>query len=93
MTITVIHGAMATGKTMHRERFRQQYGCTRIVEDWPYWKGDGEPASGDLVLTNHSPDQIAKKLPDARLVHIDTARAAIGLEPAPRGGFMQAAKG
>jgi hypothetical protein len=90
MAITVIHGPMATGKTFHAVRFKQQYCCNRVLDGWPDdggSRGHGEPRDGDLILTTRSPTDMRQKLPDARYVDINTARRRVGLPPAPKQGF------
>ena len=46
-----------------------------------------QPRAGDLILTTESVAVIAKHLPDARIVDVNTARASIGLCAAPASGF------
>jgi len=90
MTITVIHGHQATGKTVNARAFLKQYGCARIVDDWrpgSRFSPECQPRAGDLVLTTEDAAIIAKHLSDARIVDINTARASIGLCAAPAGGF------
>jgi hypothetical protein len=86
MRIVVIHGPQATGKTLHASRFAEHYGCARTL-DWTHAKQHEQPLDGDLLLTIEPPAKILRALPDATLIPVNVARAAIGLDPAPAGGF------
>jgi hypothetical protein len=81
MTITVIYGPPASGKTVNAERLQKHYGCSGICDDWdPAGRMlHRKPLNGDLVLTNEmSVSEILKHLPRARIVSIETALASIG---------------
>lgn len=91
---TVIYGPPATGKTKHAALFAQHYGCGRILE------GDEQPVLSeqkkhkgaqlrhdDMILTTDTHPRAAKRFPGARLIGINEARAAIGLDLAPAKGF------
>jgi hypothetical protein len=100
MAITVIHGPQRTGKTLNAERFRQHYGCSRVLDRHSDEMLLGDIRDGDLLLTTSTPDElarilrharfraIAEQMHDARHIPVNEARAAIGLEPAPASGFM-----
>jgi hypothetical protein len=81
MSITVIYGAPATGKTTYAQRLSQHYCCSRIVDSWEPRQGGQRPCSGDLVLTTAGPDEIRQHLPGARLIWIPVALRAIGVKP------------
>jgi len=90
MTITVIRGHQATGKTVNAQAFQKQYGCSAIVDDWyppSRCSRELEVRDGSLVLTTESEASIGKHLPGARVIDINTARASIGLCHAPADGF------
>lgn len=90
MGVIVIHGAMRTGKTLNADAFARHFGCRRVFGDWPDGAGRSEgPRDGDLVLTTLARDAIVARLGgmDLRVIDINTARAAIGLEAAPPDGF------
>mgnify|MGYP003640550361 CR=1 FL=1 len=97
MTIIVIHGPMATGKTHHKEAFAKHYGCTAIVDNW-FVRDHEFPEDGRLVLTTSHPAEIAVQFaedevfrllkspdgapePELRIIDITTARSAIGVAP------------
>lgn len=84
MTVTVIYGAPATGKTTNAQRLRQHYCCSRVVDSWEPRRGHQRPRSGDLVLTTAGPDEIRQNIPGARVIWIAEALRAIGVKP--RGG-------
>lgn len=88
MPQTVIYGPRATGKTFHAELFRAHYGATHVIDDSdvPF---DPEPGDNDLILSTDAPADLRKRYPRARLIRIDAARSAVGLEPAPPGGFTR----
>lgn len=77
MTVIVIHGPMASGKTRNAERFRSHYGRTRIVDGWVA-DDERELRPGDLVLTYEHPDEIRRSIRNARLISIEEASQAIG---------------
>jgi hypothetical protein len=85
--IVVIYGPPATGKTMHGAEFLKHYGCLRVVEEDRTLMRGFVPLHGDLILTTETARQVARKYRDVTIVDVDTARIAIGLEPAPAGGF------
>ena len=90
MAITVIHGHERTGKTVNGLAFLKQYGCSRIIDDWRqslFDSAERRPNDGDLVLTTETAAVVARHFPDARIVHVNTARASIGLCAAPAEGF------
>ncbi|MES1985506.1 MAG: hypothetical protein V4461_11185 [Pseudomonadota bacterium] len=60
MTIIVIHGPMATGKTRYKQAFAKHYGCTSIVDNWCAREHEF-PEDGRLVLTTSHPDEIARQ--------------------------------
>lgn len=77
MTIIVIHGPMASGKTRNAQKFRSYYGQKRIVDGWS--EGDERQLRpGDLVLTIEQPDTIRRCIQRARLIAIEQAIHAIG---------------
>jgi hypothetical protein len=86
-SLIVIHGAKATGKTLHGQRFAAHYGCSGVVEELQLWRGQDVPA-GSLILTHRDPRSLLRRWPDARFVHINEARRAIGLEEAPAKGYL-----
>ncbi|NYT43135.1 hypothetical protein HZY97_20335 [Sphingomonas sp. R-74633] len=92
MTITVIHGPQASGKTFHAERFRKHFGCRDVVDGWrpgSDLSDHSEPVvlrNGDLLLTNANPDAVMKRFGDrgVRLIPIEQARRMIGVGPVPK---------
>jgi len=87
MTLIVIHGQPASGKTFHAQFLRRAYRCLRILDGWkPPRSGlhatcdDGTfaaPRHGDLVLTTASADAIARALPGAQIIPIEDALIAL----------------
>jgi len=52
---TIVYGAGVNELTAGEvEKFRQFYGCDRVVKTW---KGATKPADGALVLTDLRPDE------------------------------------
>ena len=86
----VIYGPKATGKTLHAERFRSLYRCARVVEldEQEYRHTKFQPQRYDLMLTIMSREAVLRRFPGARVVSIQHARKAAGMEPAPKGGFF-----
>lgn len=84
--IVLIHGPMASGKTFHSKAFAKHFGCSAVA-DWDCRERELPRSSALLLLTNEHPErvvgQIRKSRPDAeiRVVHIRTARLAIGVAP------------
>jgi hypothetical protein len=75
MSITVIYGGPATGKTRYKDELARAYGARRIRDGWcPFdpWK----PRDGDLLLTNVSPPYVS--LPPHTAVAIAAALRNIG---------------
>lgn len=87
MPQTVIYGPPATGKTFHADLFKAHYGATRVIDDWDVPFG---PGPRDLILSTAAPADLRKRYPRAQLIRIDAARSAVGLDPAPPGGFTRA---
>lgn len=92
MTIVVIHGPAATGKTHFAERFAQHYACTNIVDDFELLDARSPfPRNWSLLLTSCSPATIeewqrrAQPHPFDRqtllFIDISTAGQAIGEAP------------
>lgn len=84
--IVILHGPMASGKTFHSKAFARHYGC-RHIADWDC-RAQELPRDGNLLLlTNEHPERavaaIRKRRPDAEIqvVHVRTARLAIGVAP------------
>lgn len=71
MSIVIIHGPMASGKTRRATQLLRHYKCKRIVDCW-----DGRQAlmDGDLALTNMEPPF---NVYGARAVNIYDAKVAI----------------
>lgn len=88
MAVTIIHGPMRTGKTLHRDLFAKHYGCSRVYDDADKGVPNHGGRGGDLILSNDPVAKIAKRYPWALLIPINTARKAVGLEPAPTEGFI-----
>jgi len=86
-SLTVIHGARATGKTINGRRFAEHYGCSGVVEEPQLRRGQDVPA-GSLILTDLGPRTLLRRWPDARFIHVNEARRAIGLSEAPAKGFL-----
>lgn len=88
MTITIIHGPPASGKTFHRTAFMKKFGCVRYVDNWLPDQHE-LPDDGRLVLTFAGPEQIARAIrldrpsADVRVIDIQTARRLIGVDPLP----------
>ncbi|KFG91697.1 hypothetical protein BV98_000555 [Sphingobium herbicidovorans NBRC 16415] len=84
--IVVLHGPMASGKTFHSEAFAKHFGCSAVA-DWDCRERELPRSNALLLLTNEHPDRVVAKIrkgrPDAeiRVVHIRTARLAIGVAP------------
>lgn len=82
MTITVIYGPPASGKTVNADNLQQHYGCQRVIDDWRTYRGKPvqkvEPRDGDLVLTTELVPEILKHFPRANIISIETALASIG---------------
>ena len=89
MPQTVIYGPPATGKTFHADLFKAHYGAARVIDDWDVAFGPG-PRDDDLILSADAPADLRKRYPRAQLIRIDAARSAVGLDPAPPGGFTRA---
>lgn len=88
MPQTVIYGPPATGKSFHADLFKAHYGASRVIDDWDASFGPG-PGDDDLILSTDAPADLRKRYPCAQLIRIDAARSAVGLEPAPPGGFTR----
>ncbi|EZP57459.1 hypothetical protein [Sphingomonas sp. RIT328] len=88
----VIHGPQRSGKTLHRELFAKHYGCNRIVDDVMCNDRRIAEQEGDLLLSNEDPDKLARRFPGATIVSIDNARANVGLDAVPVGGFQVVAQ-
>lgn len=71
MSIVILHGAPATGKTRRSEQFKRHYGCSRIVDGWD---GRAKLKDGDLAITNETPPF---NVPGAKVVDVVTAKAAV----------------
>lgn len=84
--IVLIHGPMASGKTFHSKAFAQHFGCSEIA-DWDCREQPLPRSKALLLLTNEHPERVVAKIrkgrPDEeiRVVHIRTARLAIGAAP------------
>jgi adenylate kinase family enzyme len=82
MTITVIYGPSASGKTVNADRLQQHYGCQRVIDDWWVHRGKSvrkvDPRDGDLVLTSEDVPEILKHFPRANIVSIASALASVG---------------
>ena len=84
--IVLIHGPMASGKTFHSRAFAKHFGCSDIA-DWDCRERVPSQSAALLLLTNEHPERVVAKIrkgrPDAeiRVVHIRTARLAIGVTP------------
>lgn len=84
--IVLIHGPMASGKTFHSEAFAKHFGCSDIA-DWDCRERPLPQSDALLLLTIEHPERVVAKIrkrhPDAeiRVVHIRTARMAIGVAP------------
>lgn len=88
--IVVIYGPQGSGKTVHAEQLRSFYRCARVLDGWcpPPRRNAGLrgrldsggvaiPQPGDLILTTAHPEEVSRLLPDARLISIEEAKAAI----------------
>ncbi len=74
MSIVIVVGPMACGKTRNAEALRKHFGCKRIVED--YVRGFSPPLKdGDLALTNEAPRR--RKVPGVRVVEFADAMKEI----------------
>ncbi len=71
MSIVIVHGPKASGKTRRAEELMRHYGCKRIIDEWD---GRAPLRDGDLALTNMEPQFFVD---DARVVSIATAKLAI----------------
>lgn len=74
MSIVIIYGPPASGKTTNGKKFMKHYGCSRVIE-WDEWRRGRALKDGDLALTNMEPPF---SVPGARAVDIETAKRAIG---------------
>lgn len=88
MPQTVIYCPPATVKTFHADLFKAHYGASRVIDDWDVSFGPA-PRDDDLILSTEAPADLRKRYPRAQLIRIDAARSAVGLEPAPLGGFTR----
>lgn len=72
MTIIIICGPQASGKTRRSSQLLAHFGCKRIVDDWT-----GDPTDlkdGDIALTSNAYFIV----PDgAEVIHIDAAKAML----------------
>lgn len=76
MSIVIVYGPMASGKTTNKNRLKQHYKCNRIVDDWDDTGMDFRKLKdGDLVLTTSYPPF---SVPSAVSVEIKTALRAMG---------------
>ena len=82
MTIIVVHGPPGSGKTRHAEQLRNHFGCAWVFDEWDprgMTRQRALPQSGDLVLTQCSPDQVRYYLgPGPKIFSIAEALQAIG---------------
>ncbi|RSU65482.1 hypothetical protein BRX36_10585 [Sphingomonas sp. S-NIH.Pt1_0416] len=84
----VIYGPPATGKTFNADRFAKHYGCTEVVDACDLRHARPVISARTLVLTTQSKERARYKYGStSTYVAIETARAAVGLEPIPDGGF------
>jgi hypothetical protein len=65
MSVTIIHGPRACGKTHNAELFRRKYGHREIIDGW-----DGRSKLPDdaLVLTNVLPPQMKLPAGDVKVI-------------------------
>lgn len=77
MSIVIVHGPKASGKTTNAERLRKHFKCKRIVDGWDGYSHSTRPRlkDGDLALTCDEPPF---SVPGAKVVDIETAKLAIG---------------
>lgn len=90
--VILIHGPQASGKTRHAERFKQFYGCNRVIEaDEPrfndYKRGqprlkEGTVEPGDLLLTNRKPSDLLDSRALSGIAPIRVIDIATALEEA-----------
>lgn len=72
MTITIIYGPQASGKTRRAAQLLDHFGGKRIVDDW-----NGNPDAlkdGDIALTSNPKHGFPK---GARVIDIATAKAML----------------
>ncbi len=79
MSIVIIHGPKASGKTTNAEQFKRLYKCKRIIDGWGDFGVNRVLRDGDMVLTNMEPPFDGVVIPhSAVVVDIETAKRAIG---------------
>lgn len=70
MSIVIVYGDKASGKTRLSAELMRYYGCTKIVDDWD---GSSPLKNGDLALTTEYPPF---SIPGAHVVDIRSAKQA-----------------
>jgi len=79
MSIVIVHGPKASGKTRNAARLKKHYKCKRIIDGWGDFGLLQVLRDGDLVLTNMEPPFEGATLPrGALVVDIEKAKRAIG---------------
>ena len=73
MSIVIVYGDKASGKTRLSADLMRYYGCTRIVDGW---NGSSSLKDGDLALTTEYPPF---SIPGAHAVDIQSAKRALCL--------------
>lgn len=73
MSIVIVYGDQASGKTRLSAELMRYYDCTRIVDDWD---GSSSLKNGDLALTTEYPPF---PIPGAHVVDIQSAKQALCL--------------
>lgn len=71
MSIVILHGPQATGKTRRGEQLKRHYGCHNIIDEWD---GRAKLKDGDLAITNEAPPF---NVPGAKVVDVAKAKAAV----------------
>lgn len=86
MTIHVVTGPPATGKTLNKHLIQRFTKTNRIIDGWyPEYPGR-KPRDGDLVLTNFGEDVVRAAFPNASIKHISLYAKVPGfIKPVPAG--------
>jgi hypothetical protein len=71
MSIVIVHGKQASGKTRRSQELMQHYGCKRIIDDW---NGKDALQDRDLAITSECPPF---KIAGARIVDFVNAKASL----------------
>ncbi len=75
MSIVIIYGPKASGKTTNAERMKRHYGCRRIVDGWDAFEDIPKLRDGDLALALDEP---TVSIHGAIVIDIATALKKIG---------------